>query len=418
MKLLDVMIQYMSRRDGTSPQDTETLVLENAKESGLDISELQQEVTEEDAAVVTSFLQKSYEEALRQQQESQRIPTPEEADRIRLQSSRALKALHKDNPSMRIPAIPMKSVLRMMGQEMWPNSYALAKEDIEATKAYARYLNTLPNSDPRVLEQRLIMSGDRSYHHWAAARWADCAFPVVQLAGHKYAAALMSTSASGWSDIRPPWKAFMIDLPVNLISIDMNGDEHWITSVMVWWHDTLRGRVWSVIAYTDKHGELHSFSRTTDELLVERSKDDRKEPDAFELPLDDRDARIIFLVSRLAMNVCLAMSDPDQIKQIGKHPKGWSAGPGRRSKEPIYRVFRVGKPVVIDCRPALQDFLRGIRKGSAPTVQFLVRGHWRNQACGPRMTQRRPTWIEPYWKGPEDAPINVRPHAIDDIPGS
>lgn len=43
--------------------------------------------------------------------------------------------------------------------------------------------------------------------------------------------------------------------------------------------------------------------------------------------------------------------------------------------------------------------------GSSPTVKFVVRGHWRNQAHGPSMSLRKMMWIQPYWKGTEDAPI-------------
>lgn len=37
--------------------------------------------------------------------------------------------------------------------------------------------------------------------------------------------------------------------------------------------------------------------------------------------------------------------------------------------------------------------------------QWVVRGHWRNQACGPNSTLRRPIWIVPHIKGPEGAPL-------------
>ncbi len=37
--------------------------------------------------------------------------------------------------------------------------------------------------------------------------------------------------------------------------------------------------------------------------------------------------------------------------------------------------------------------------------QWFVRGHWRQQACGPRMSQRRAIWIKPYRKGPDDKPV-------------
>lgn len=35
--------------------------------------------------------------------------------------------------------------------------------------------------------------------------------------------------------------------------------------------------------------------------------------------------------------------------------------------------------------------------------RFIVRGHWRNQACGPGMHERKRIFIEPYWKGPDTA---------------
>ena len=39
------------------------------------------------------------------------------------------------------------------------------------------------------------------------------------------------------------------------------------------------------------------------------------------------------------------------------------------------------------------------------SVRFMVRGHWRNQACGEKRGQRRPVYVAPYLKGPEDAPL-------------
>lgn len=36
-------------------------------------------------------------------------------------------------------------------------------------------------------------------------------------------------------------------------------------------------------------------------------------------------------------------------------------------------------------------------------ARFLVRGHWRRAARS--WADRRVRWIEPYWKGPELAPI-------------
>ena len=43
----------------------------------------------------------------------------------------------------------------------------------------------------------------------------------------------------------------------------------------------------------------------------------------------------------------------------------------------------------------------------AYSVRFVVDGHWRNQACGPKMGERRLTYINPFIKGPAEAPLQV-----------
>ncbi len=39
------------------------------------------------------------------------------------------------------------------------------------------------------------------------------------------------------------------------------------------------------------------------------------------------------------------------------------------------------------------------------TCRWIVRGHWRQQACGPGQRDRRPKYILPHVKGPEDKPL-------------
>lgn len=38
--------------------------------------------------------------------------------------------------------------------------------------------------------------------------------------------------------------------------------------------------------------------------------------------------------------------------------------------------------------------------------RWVVDGHWRNQACGPKHGERRLTWVHPYIKGPDDKPLS------------
>lgn len=45
-------------------------------------------------------------------------------------------------------------------------------------------------------------------------------------------------------------------------------------------------------------------------------------------------------------------------------------------------------------------------------TRFMVRGHWRQQPVGPARTQRRLTWIRPYFKGPEIAELINRPYTV------
>jgi hypothetical protein len=42
------------------------------------------------------------------------------------------------------------------------------------------------------------------------------------------------------------------------------------------------------------------------------------------------------------------------------------------------------------------------------TVRTLVSGHWRNQACGVGKLEHKTIWIEPFWRGPEAAPLTEK----------
>jgi hypothetical protein len=71
------------------------------------------------------------------------------------------------------------------------------------------------------------------------------------------------------------------------------------------------------------------------------------------------------------------------------------------------------REVKIDCRAAIASYIAGQRRAS-PSVQTLVRGHFKRAAHGPGRTERRWVQVEPYWRGPEDAPIALRPHRLPD----
>lgn len=234
--------------------------------------------------------------------------------------------------------------------------------------------------------------------------WADNAFPCVQV-GHKYAAALMSSSVSKSVEVRPPWDGFVLHVPRGMLFLTgTDGKQADVYRVFV----GVRDGEWSYIGMSE--GAFIHRWRASIDVLDRRCEDDLNFQGSVFHPMDDIDGRCQALIGRLVIAVCLAMSDPDAVKPIGK---GHSSGENRRDgDEPTAKTFQLGRPINVDCRQAVADYMAG-ESGRIHSVQWLVRGHWRNQACGHGLLERRPTWIEPYWKGPEDAPINMRPHVLD-----
>lgn len=49
------------------------------------------------------------------------------------------------------------------------------------------------------------------------------------------------------------------------------------------------------------------------------------------------------------------------------------------------------------------------RAGAAANHRWWVRGHWRQQACGPNRSQRRPVFIAPHTSGAKNGPLDDRP---------
>lgn len=88
----------------------------------------------------------------------------------------------------------------------------------------------------------------------------------------------------------------------------------------------------------------------------------------------------------------------------------------RQRRQPAYRPTGSGRPphvheiTTVLVREALDTGAQPERAGGEDrkwklTHRHLVRGHWRAQACGPKRAERKPTFVPPYIKGPEGAPI-------------
>jgi len=297
-----------------------------------------------------------------------------------------------------------KDEIMKIGQQLWEVSYAETEDDLGA---YERMVFWARNNSP-IIEAGLVIPSDQIMMV-GAARWADQGFPQVVI-GSKYAAALMATQLPDWAveNLRLPWKAFLLEIPDKILPIiDEKNREAFLRRVMVQ-ETTMNGKQYFQYVAISESATTVLWKHGCDgvELSANRRKDNGVwEGAAFALPVEGVDAATQDLLGRLIANVALALTNPENVTT----PKGNAVGStGKRAKEPKSRIYTLGKPVKVDVRQALNDFIHGRRRNS-PTVQTLVRGHWK-----PKLAERvgHPVWVEPYWRGDDAAPITVRAHYL------
>lgn len=245
-------------------------------------------------------------------------------------------------------------------------------------------------------------------------KWAMSGFPTVDL-GEKLCAALMATSLPDESIddlVREPWPAFVIRIPGN--SLRTSGvDGHEPVRLVRMHREMFEGGTiaWSLAAETDCRPKgqpvvLWQNVKTFGALFQEA---DAPVTDPFAVPLETADRRLMRMVSMLVAGVCLELSDPRVVAEShrGRASGGINVG-GRRvyGEVPDYDHFELRRAIKIDVRAAIRDY---IDHGSKhPTVQTLVRGHWKQQAHGEGRALRKSIHVAPYWRGPLDAPVSDR----------
>lgn len=265
-------------------------------------------------------------------------------------------------------------------------------------------------------------SGHEQSEFLCLYRWADSGFPVVTM-GHRFAAAMALTSATEEvvDSARPPFPGYLLEVPdgiVSMVNPDGGGLEA-IRLVLVMRNESKRthsGFSWAYNAVTENNHVLYRYGVTSSELLP---------PDIEAVTLEgglgrsflvtEHDHRACVIIGRLIVNTALAMSDPRNVSQLGqgrvRHRMN-SAFNGRVRAGPTCRTYMLGKDIQLstDLRPELRRYLSGERR--SPNVQVLVSGHYKMQPHGPRSSLRKLIWREPFWRGPEDAPILVRSHVL------
>jgi hypothetical protein len=310
--------------------------------------------------------------------------------------------------------IPKKTFLEL-GEKLVSLTNQVGNDEEVLNALYDALLNSQASTD-RLYFQALLQLAEGQSSILGTYHWARGGYPQVEL-GEKYCAALLATVATKevLADVESPFRSFLIEVPGKLLQL---WDEKQEQTVPVRRILVVRNvfpdgsRPWSFIAYSESPLILWRSGIAISDLQSENFTEIKTLP-FFDSQQTTLDKRCAALIGRLIINVCLAFSSPENVQKIGKSHVGWKKyekGPRRQNPEPVVRVFRLGQPTRHDLRPAVSDYLYG--RANKLQVQLQVAGHWKMQACGKGLKERKLMWIEPYWRGAEDAPILVRSHKL------
>jgi hypothetical protein len=213
--------------------------------------------------------------------------------------------------------------------------------------------------------------------------WLASAFARLEVS-HKLAAALCLTDVPSDTELHAPWEAWSLVVPDGLLGAAQPA------------------RIWCI-------GLEPKFVVTATAKIVAWSEEAVGGRAAAEL------------LQSFVRAACVVLSDPDRREAKGKWGGASGTSAPARGKRTVGAPlegarYLLAQPVTIDLRETVSEVLRGRRGGGGgiPKHQFLVRGHPRQQAWGPKHSLRRYKWIEPFWKGDPSARILLRGHKVED----
>lgn len=297
---------------------------------------------------------------------------------------------------------------------LWVESYGRGLDDAAAIEQIGAVANA-----------RRIQVGDpKPYGPTEEARltcttkWIHCGAPRL-VTDPKFAAAMMATKVaeSMTDDIVIPWQSFRVEIPPGLL--DHDGYRYQTILVANFVGSPLVGAL-LLLEGARKSEDGRSFdvcqvlaASDLATLLLDREDGENTDylSDGLHVQEEYRDAktRALRLATRLIVGLLYTMQYTQHFKTA--RPSLNDQRSHIRSGPPKHRTIYVGKPMALDVRPALRAFSEGQRRGP-PSVQTLVRGHYKRQVVGISRSGRKVIWVEPYWRGPEDAPILSRPYKI------
>ena len=310
-----------------------------------------------------------------------------------------------------------KEELMRWGIDLWPISYQSTDDDFTAFDKIVRHmLINMPD-----MAATMGLPDNQILISWCA-RWADCGFPQINI-GHKITSALMSTSVSKelLADIKPPWEAFLINIPDNILFTNDPRHNKQICLTQLSIQRTYRQHenrhVWNWRLFSNESAINLWQVGVPPEKMIESDIPDIFEGDKeiFDMIPDESDDRIAQIINRFIASFCLTF--PEHNKSIGVGSKLNHDKKGylydNDKKIPITRTYELRAPITIDCRDNIKNYIQhGNCKHSSPIVQSIVRGFLRRPPYGIQKGLPKTVWVHPHLRGPKDGPIVVRAHNI------
>jgi hypothetical protein len=247
----------------------------------------------------------------------------------------------------------------------------------------------------------------------------------------KYAASLCATkiAPSELEHVRLPWPCFLVRVPKFLQGLIVNGEPLRVIAVN---HVIYNGAA-KVTAEDPTPGassyrlDMEQYRLTLltankyrllpcNSLAQWANPNPKSSYDEFrlvEVEYGEQEQRQLEVIGRLVLGAIIAMNDPKLHKTYGRlHPgKKPSLGSPRHGTNNEVALHKIGRPVKVDARETISSYVSG-KTGRVTNVRTLVAGHWKNQPHGPKNSLRRWQHIECYWRGEDDAPMIIRPHAL------
>jgi hypothetical protein len=265
-------------------------------------------------------------------------------------------------------------------------------------------------------------------------RWVGFGFPVFHLT-HSLAASLVLTNPRGvtWGDMRFPFSSFIIQMPrpkgvmvyegskgrreVDYISINETSrysnsptlavlarHSNDVEKMRADIHTNGKTMVSMVLSTWDGDCFLHHNAfRDSDDHAIDTWMSNSKQGLLPSLEMESIDSDALAAGRRLVANLCLYLANlgPQESWPKVRSKPSWNRK--KQGEVPEPSVWIIGREIKLGPHMLAAARSDTDRKGWELAQRFMVRGHWRRQACGPGMKERRLKWIAPYWKGPESA---------------